>query len=428
MRVLLIGYGGREHALGWKLAQSPDLEKLYVTPGNPGLDAIANPIILDVANHKEVVAFAKAEAIDLVVVGPEAPLVDGLGDSLHGAGIAVFGPDQFGAQLEGSKAFTKSICDAYDIPTARYGRFTDPSTAKAYVRDLGYPCVIKADGLAAGKGVIIAETETDAEKAVDDMFSGRFGEAGETVIIEEFLEGVEVSAFFLCDGETVLPFGTAQDHKRAYDGDQGPNTGGMGAYSPAPALTNDLETRVLNTIARPTASAMVDRGHPYRGVLYAGLMLTPDGPKLIEFNCRFGDPECQVLMMRLKSDLLPILYACAMGKLSERIPEWKSDPAITVVMASAGYPGPYASGTVIKDINKMPSNLEDGAQLMLFHAGTKRMGDQIVTAGGRVLNATATAPSLEVARKAAYTLAEKLKWPEAFFRSDIGWRALKELD
>ncbi len=427
MRVLLIGSGGREHALGWKLAQSSMLEKLFVTPGNPGLNTCGSPVELDVSSHSDVLAFAQSEAIDLVVVGPEAPLVGGLADHLRAKGIAVFGPDQYGAQLEGSKAFTKSVCDDYRIPTARYERFTEAGPAKAFAHALGYPCVIKADGLAAGKGVIIAETQAEAEQAIDDMFDGRFGEAGQTIVIEEFLVGEEASAFFLCDGDTVVPFGTAQDHKRAYDGDLGPNTGGMGAYSPAPIVSDALLADVLETIAKPTAKAMAERGHPYYGVLYAGLMITADGPKLIEFNCRFGDPECQVLMMRLKSDLLPILHACAMGTLSHQSIEWYPQSAVTVVMVSQGYPGSYSKGTIIQNVDLHALNATKApTETLLFHAGTKQVDDQLIAVGGRVLNATAMGESMRSARDKAYALAEDINWPEGFFRKDIGWRALKK--
>ncbi len=420
MKVLLIGSGGREHALAWKLAQSPRLTKLFAAPGNPGIGQHADLVKLDPADHEAVIRFCLAEEIDLVVVGPEVPLVEGLADDLSAARIPVFGPSKAAAQLEGSKAYTKELCATYDIPTARHRTFVEPDGAKAYIRQQGAPIVVKADGLAAGKGVVVAMNVAEAEAAVDMMFEGGLGAAGANIVVEEFMTGEEVSYFCLVDGETVLPFGSAQDHKRAFDGDEGPNTGGMGAYSPAPVFTPELEKRALEEIVRPTARAMSILGNPFRGVLYAGLMLTSEGPKLVEYNVRFGDPECQVLMLRLKSDLLEILKATADGTLGAVQAEWADDPAITVVFASKGYPGLFEKGSVIGGLDV--AGAVEGVEV--FQAGTRSDGDNILSWGGRVLNVTANGRNLAEARARAYTALDLIDWPEGFCRRDIGWRAL----
>ena len=420
MNVLLIGSGGREHALAWKLSQSPLLTKLYAAPGNPGIAQHAKLVALDVNDRPAVVRFCEAEQIGLVVVGPEVPLVEGLVDELEAAQIAAFGPTKAAAQLEGSKAYTKELCATYDIPTARHRSFVEAAGAKAYVRQQGAPIVVKADGLAAGKGVVVAMTVAEAEEAIDMMFAGGLGLAGTNVVIEEFMTGEEVSYFCLVDGENVLPFGSAQDHKRAYDGDEGPNTGGMGAYSPAPVFTPDLEERVLKEIVHPTAHAMSALGNPFRGVLYAGLMLTPDGPKLVEYNVRFGDPECQVLMRRLQSDLLEILLATTNGTLGQVKAEWSDDPAITIVMATRGYPGDVDKGSEIRAVEA--ANAVEG--VAVFQAGTKADGETLRAWGGRVLNVTASGKTLKEARERAYEAVDRVDWPEGFCRRDIGWRAL----
>ncbi len=423
MRVLLIGGGGREHALAWKIAQSPELTALYATPGNAGIAEVAELVPLDVQNHEAVAAFCREHRIDLVVVGPEAPLVAGLADDLQGkTGVPVFGPSAAAARLEGSKGFTKDLCAAHGIPTARYRRFSECEDALAYLHDHPTPIVVKADGLAAGKGVIIAETRAEAERAVQDMFAGAFGQAGREVVIEEYLEGEEASFFALVSGESVLPLAGAQDHKRAFDGDKGPNTGGMGAYSPAPVLGEDMVQRVMREIMEPTARAMAARGAPYRGVLYAGLMITAEGPKLIEFNVRFGDPECQVLMPRLADDLLPLLMATAEGRLDTvPAPRWHEKAALTVVLATRGYPGAYEKGSVIRGLERLVG-WED---LVVFHAGTKRAADgELRAVGGRVLNVTGIAPDIRAARERAYAAIAEIDWPEGFYRTDIGWRAL----
>jgi phosphoribosylamine--glycine ligase len=420
MNVLVIGGGGREHALCWKLAQSPRLGKLYCAPGNPGIAEVAELVALDAADHPAVVAFCKAHAIGLVVVGPEQPLVDGLVDTLRRHRIHSFGPTAAAAQLEGSKAFTKELCRSHGIPTAAYERFDDVDSARAYLADQPLPIVIKADGLAAGKGVVIAETHEEADAAVAMMFDGGLGAAGASVVIEEFLTGEEVSLFALVDGATAIPFGSAQDHKRVGDGDTGPNTGGMGAYSPAPVLTRDLQDRAMREIVEPTARAMASAGMPFHGVLYAGLMLTDDGPKLIEYNARFGDPECQVLMARLDSDLLDILLAVADGQLWEIKPRWKDASALVVVMAAKGYPGTPRKGSEIRGIDAAEAT---GATV--FHAGTARDGDRLVAAGGRVLGVTALGKDVTEAQARAYEAVDRIDWPGGFCRRDIGWRAVE---
>lgn len=419
MRVLLIGSGGREHALAWKLAQSPLMTEFYAAPGNPGIAEHATLAALDIDDHEAVVAFCKEKAIDFVVVGPEAPLVAGIADKLRAEGIAVFGPSAAAAQLEGSKGFTKDICARYDIPTGAYQRFNNAPKAKAYVRAQGAPIVVKADGLAAGKGVTVAMTVDEALAAIDDCFEGAFGEAGAEVVIEAYLDGEEASFFCLCDGKHALALATAQDHKRVGDGDTGPNTGGMGAYSPAPVMTPDMVDRTMKEIIEPTMRGMAESGHPFSGVFFAGLMITAKGPELIEYNVRFGDPECQVLMMRLKSDLLPLLFACANGTLDQVGAEWSDDAALTVVMASKGYPGSYAKNT---PISALPADA-DGAKV--FHAGTALKDGALVATGGRVLNITATGKTVTEAQKRAYALAGQVRWENGFYRSDIGWRAVE---
>ncbi|KEQ09241.1 phosphoribosylamine--glycine ligase [Pseudorhizobium pelagicum] len=418
MKVLLIGSGGREHALAWKLAQSTKLTKLFAAPGNPGIAEHAELVALDTDDHAAVIDFCRREDIGLVVVGPEAPLVAGLADRLRDAGLAVFGPSAAAAQLEGSKGFTKDLCARYDIPTGAYQRFTDAASAKAYTRQQGAPIVIKADGLAAGKGVTVAMTLDDAMAAIDDCFSGAFGSAGAEVVVEAFLDGEEASFFCLSDGKTALPLATAQDHKRVGEGDTGPNTGGMGAYSPAPVMTDEMVQRTMREIIEPTIRGMAESGHPFTGVFFAGLMITAKGPELIEYNVRFGDPECQVLMMRLKSDLLPLLHAAATGTLDQVSAEWSDDVALTVVMASKGYPGPYDKNT---PIGRLP---ETKADEKVFHAGTALKDGALVATGGRVLNVTASGATVVEAQAKAYALVDRLEWENGFCRRDIGWQAI----
>ncbi|VVT21402.1 phosphoribosylglycinamide synthetase phosphoribosylamine-glycine ligase [Hoeflea sp. EC-HK425] len=419
MNVLLIGSGGREHALAWKIAQSPMLSTLYVAPGNPGIAEHATLSDLDVTDHDAVVSFCREKAIDLVVVGPEAPLVAGLADALNAADISVFGPSAEAAQLEGSKGFTKDLCARENIPTGAYQRFNNAPKAKAYARAKGAPIVIKADGLAAGKGVTVAMALDEALAAIEDCFEGAFGEAGAEVVVEEFLHGEEASFFCLCDGKTALPFGTAQDHKRVGDGDTGPNTGGMGAYSPAPVMTQALIDQTMREIIEPTMRGMAAIGAPFTGVLYAGLMIDESGPKLIEYNVRFGDPECQVLMMRLKDDILVLLKAAAEGELAHVSARWKEDATLTVVMAAEGYPGTPKKGTAISGLAAAEAN---GAKV--FHAGTKLEGEQLVANGGRVLNVTAQGVDVTAAQAKAYEAVDAINWPGGFCRRDIGWRAV----
>lgn len=421
MNVLVIGSGGREHALAWKIAASPLVSRLYCAPGNGGIAEIAECIDLKPLDFDGIVRFCRETTIDFVVVGPEDPLVNGLVDRLEREGIKSFGPSAAAARLEGSKGFTKDLCAEFGIPTAAYGRFSDASAAKAFAREKGAPIVVKADGLAAGKGVIIAETAAEAEAAIDEIFSGRFGAAGAEVVIEEFLEGEEASFFALCDGEHALALATAQDHKRVHDGDQGPNTGGMGAYSPAPVLTPDLVERVMREIIEPTVQAMKKRGTPFKGVLFAGLMITEKGPQLIEYNARFGDPETQVLMTRLNSDILPALIATHDGTLDRIALEWKDDAALTVVMAANGYPGDYRKNTEIGGLDaasRVPN-------VNIFHAGTRVENGRILSTGGRVLNVTATGATVAAAQEAAYRAIGLIQWPDGFCRSDIGWRAIE---
>ncbi|KQY19926.1 phosphoribosylamine--glycine ligase [Rhizobium sp. Root482] len=418
MRVLLIGSGGREHALAWKLAQSPRLGALYAAPGNPGIAEHAQLVVLDTADNEAVLAFCKAETIDFVVIGPEAPLVAGLADRLRQGGIAVFGPSAAAAQLEGSKGFTKDICARYDIPTGAYQRFTSAEPAKAYIRREGAPIVIKADGLAAGKGVTVAMTLDEALDAVDSCFAGAFGDAGAEVVVEAYLDGEEASFFCLCDGTSALALASAQDHKRVGDGDTGPNTGGMGAYSPAPVMTPDMVERTMREIIEPTIRGMAESGHPFTGVLFAGLMITAKGPELIEYNVRFGDPECQVLMMRLKSDLLTLLHAAATGTLSSVDAEWRDEVALTVVMASKGYPGAYEKDTPIDSLPPEDANTK------IFHAGTAQKDGKLVATGGRVLNVTAMGSSVSAAQQQAYAVLDRVVWDNGFSRRDIGWQAV----
>ncbi len=416
MRVLLIGSGGREHALAWALSASPLLTRLYAAPGNAGICGEAECVALDTADHAAVVSFCRAERIGLVVVGPEASLVAGLVDDLEAAEIRAFGPTKAAARLEGSKGFTKDLCREAGIPTAAYARFDELEAARAYVHDHALPVVVKADGLAAGKGVMVATERGEAIEALKAIFS----KPGTSVVVEECLVGEEASLFALSDGTTVIPFGTAQDHKRAFDGDAGPNTGGMGAYSPAPVMTDAMVERTMAEIVRPTVETLASRGVPYRGVLYAGLMITADGPKLIEYNVRFGDPECQVLMPRLKDDLLTILNAAVDGVLDRVSVRWRDKASLTVVVASNGYPGRYETGSEIR-------GLAEAAGLPgveIFHAGTRREGERVLSAGGRVLNVTASGATIAEAQFRAYAAVDRIDWPGGFCRRDIGWRAL----
>jgi phosphoribosylamine--glycine ligase len=420
MNILILGSGGREHALAWAVMQNPKCDKLIVAPGNAGIAQIAECADLDIMDGAAVTIFVEENAIGFVIIGPEAPLAAGVADRLRDAGVLVFGPSEAAARLEASKSFTKEVCDAAQAPTAGYGHFTDAEAAKAHILQHGAPTVVKADGLAAGKGVIIAMTEEEALAAIDDMFGGAFGGAGAEVVIEEFMEGEEASLFVLVDGEEVLAIGSAQDHKRVGEGDTGPNTGGMGAYSPAPVLTAEIEAKAMEEIVKPTMKVMAERGMPYQGVLYAGLMIKDGQPRLVEYNVRFGDPECQVLMMRLGAQALDLMQAAAEHRLAEAQVNWANDHAITVVMAANGYPGSYEKGTVISGLEALP---EDSAN-MVFHAGTAEKDGKILTTGGRVLNVTARGGSLKEARDRAYAMADQIDWPQGFLRRDIGWRAL----
>jgi phosphoribosylamine--glycine ligase len=421
MNILLLGSGGREHALAWKIAASPLADRLYCAPGNAGIAQEAECVALDIADHAAVISFCKARRIDFVVIGPEAPLCAGIIDDLEAAGIKAWGPSKLAAQLEGSKGFTKDLCKANNIPTAAYARFSAAAPAKDHIRMRGTPIVVKADGLAAGKGVVVAETVAEAEAAIDMMFAGELGAAGGEVVIEEFLTGEEASFFALCDGTHAIPLATAQDHKRVHDDDRGPNTGGMGAYSPAPIMTEAMNQRVMDAIILPTLRAMAAMGAPYKGVLYAGLMLTADGPKLIEYNVRFGDPECQVLMLRLMSDLLPALIAARDGVLKSFDLRWYPEAALAVVMAAKGYPGTYARGTVIEGLAEAAGI--EGVEI--FHAGTKADGGRILANGGRVLNICALGRTVAEAQTRAYAAVDRIRWPDGFCRRDIGWRAVE---
>jgi phosphoribosylamine--glycine ligase len=421
MNILLLGSGGREHALAWKIAASPLVERLVCAPGNAGIARECNLVALDAADHAAVIAFCRARKIDLVVVGPEAPLCAGIVDDLAAAGIKAFGPSRTAAQLEGSKGFTKDLCRANGIPTAAYARFTAPAPAKDYVRAQGAPIVVKADGLAAGKGVVVAQSIAEAEAAIDMMFGGGLGSAGTEVVVEEFLQGEEASFFALCDGETAIPLASAQDHKRVFDGDEGPNTGGMGAYSPAPVMTPEISRRAMDEIVLPTVRAMQAMGAPYKGVLYAGLMITAQGPKLIEYNVRFGDPECQVLMLRLMSDLVPALLASCDGMLGNFDLRWYPDAALTVVMAAKGYPGMTAKGSVIEGLDDAAA--VEGVEI--FHAGTKGDGGRVLANGGRVLNVSARGRTVGEAQARAYRAVDSVRWADGFCRRDIGFRAVE---
>ena len=420
MNILILGGGGREHALAWAIKQNPKTDRLIVAPGNAGIAQLAEVADVDVLDGAAVVAFCAENAVDFVIVGPEAPLAAGVADATRAAGILTFGPSARAARLEASKAFTKEICDACNAPTAAYARFTSAAPARAYIRAQGAPIVVKADGLAAGKGVIVAMSEAEALEGIDDMFGGAFGAAGAEVVIEEFMAGEEASFFILTDGITALPIGTAQDHKRVGDGDTGPNTGGMGAYSPAPVLTQAIQDQAMAEIVLPTIAEMAKRGTPYQGVLYAGLMIKDGKARLVEYNARFGDPECQVLMMRLGAQALDVLLACAEGRLGQAQVNWADDHALTVVMAAKGYPGAYDKGSIIHGLKRLPED----SRHMCFHAGTVEKDGRILANGGRVLNITARGDTLEEARNRAYAMIDHLDWPEGFCRSDIGWRAL----
>jgi phosphoribosylamine---glycine ligase len=425
MNILILGSGGREHALAWKIAASPLADRLYCAPGNAGIAQEAECVPLDITDHAAVTTFAEEKKIDFVVVGPEMPLCAGIVDDLEAAGIKAFGPTKWAARLEGSKGFTKDLCKANKIPTAAYARFKKAEAAKDHVRQRGAPIVVKADGLAAGKGVVVAENVKEAEDAIDMMFGGGLGEPAWELVIEDCLVGEEVSFFALCDGETAIPLASAQDHKRAFDGDKGPNTGGMGAYSPAPIMTPSLQRRVMDEIVQPTVAALKKAGAPYRGVLYAGLMITDEGPQLIEYNVRFGDPECQVLMLRLMSDLLPALIAAHDGQLKNFDLRWYDDAALTVVMAAKGYPGSYARGSVIEGLDAAAQ--VEGVEI--FHAGTivdkiRADGARILANGGRVLNICARGKTVAEAQQRAYAAVDRIDWPEGFCRRDIGRRAI----
>jgi phosphoribosylamine--glycine ligase len=421
MNILLLGSGGREHALAWKIAASPLVTKLWCAPGNAGIAREAECVALDIANHGAVIEFCRANKVDFVVVGPDAPIAAGIVDDLNAAGFKAFGPTRAAGQLESSKNFTKTLCRANNIPTAAYQHFSDVEKARAYIRARGAPIVVKADGLAAGKGVVVAMTEAEALAAVDMMFGGGLGASGAEVVIEEFMVGEEASFFALCDGEHALPLATAQDHKRAFDGDKGPNTGGMGAYSPAPVLTDEICARVMNEMIYPTLRALAAMGSPYKGVLFAGIMVTSDGPKLVEYNARFGDPECQVQMLRMMSDIVPALIASADGQLKNFSLRWFDDVALTVIMATKGYPGDYGKGSVI-------DGLDDAAEIEgveIFHAGTKAKDGKILANGGRVLNICATGKTVSEAQQRAYQAVDRIRWPDGFCRRDIGWQAVK---
>ncbi|MCP4933092.1 MAG: phosphoribosylamine--glycine ligase [bacterium] len=421
MGVLLIGSGGREHALAYAFSRNQMASDIFCTPGNGGIAELATCLDLDVNDHMSVVDFCRNNSVELVVVGPELPLVDGLVDSLEAQGIKAFGPTKAAAQLEGSKAFTKQLCSKYNIPTADYEVFDEADVAYCYLNDCSYPVVIKADGLAAGKGVVIAHDHAQAQQAVQDCFDGRFGDAGTSIVIEEYLVGEEASFFAICDGESAMELPTAQDHKCAFDGDVGPNTGGMGAYSPAPVMSYEMRQRTMDEIIMPTLKGMKADGIPFKGVLFAGLMITSDGPKLIEYNVRFGDPECQVLIARLRSDLLPVMLASSDGKLDRMVNQFDDRPAITIVMASKGYPGAYESGSEIKGLEEAAKDPD----IMIFHAGTKNEDGRILATGGRVLNITALGKTVSKARDKAYAAIEKIDWPQGFYRKDIGWRAVE---
>lgn len=421
MNVLVVGSGGREHALCWNIAASPLVDKLFCAPGNAGIAREAVCVDIDAMDFDGLIGLCRSEEIDFVVVGPEAPLVAGLVDRLEEAGLPAFGPNEKAAILEGSKAFTKDFCKRHDIPTAAYQRFAEAEAAEAYIRSLGAPIVIKADGLAAGKGAVVCDNVEDAVAAARSMFDGQFGAAGSEIVVEEFMLGEEASFFALCDGETVLPLATAQDHKRVGDGDVGPNTGGMGAYSPAPVMTDAMCEATMQRIILPTMRGMAAEGRPFKGVLYAGLMITDEGPKLIEYNVRFGDPECQPLMMRLKSDLLAGMIAARDGVLGTFDLRWRDDAALCVVMATNGYPGDYGKGSEIGNL-AVAADLPD---TVVFHAGTRTDGHRILAHGGRVLGVTALGADIATAQARAYQAVDLIDWPDGFARRDIGWRAVR---
>ncbi len=421
MKILLLGSGGREHALAWKIAASPLVTKLWCAPGNAGIAKDAECVPIDIADHPVVIDFCKTNAVDFVVVGPDAAIAAGVVDDLNAAGFKAFGPTKAAGQLESSKNFTKALCRANNIPTAAYEHFTDADKAKAYIRAQGAPIVVKADGLAAGKGVVVAMNGAEALAAVDMMFGGGLGASGAEVVIEEFMEGEEASFFALCDGEHALALATAQDHKRAFDGDKGPNTGGMGAYSPAPVMTEAMCARVMDEMIKPTLWALKEMGCPYKGVIFAGIMVTRDGPKLVEYNARFGDPETQVLMLRMMSDIVPALIACADGQLKHLDLRWFDDAALTVIMATKGYPGEYGKGSVIGGLDEAAK--VEGVEI--FHAGTAAKDGRIVANGGRVLNICAVGKTVSEAQARAYQAVDRINWPEGFCRRDIGWQAVK---
>lgn len=422
MNLLVIGSGGREHSLCWAFSQNSSVQKLYCIPGNAGIAQVAETVSIDIENHDAVITFCKSKQIGLVVVGPEGPLVTGLVDLLEAENIPTFGPSAKAALLEASKGFTKDICAKYNIPTAKSASFTDVENAEKFILTMNIPIVVKADGLAAGKGVVIAESKEEAVSAVEEMLSGKFGAAGTSVLIEEFLEGEEVSFFALADGEKAVYFGSAQDHKRVGEGDTGLNTGGMGTYSPAPIMTDALVATVMDSIIHPTIQAMKERGTPFKGMLFAGLMLTNEGPQLLEYNTRFGDPETQSLLPRLKSDLAEILLAAATGNLENIQLQWHEKAALCVVMAANGYPGKYQKNTVIRQIEKA----EAMKDVVVFHAGTQREGSQLLATGGRVLGVTALGKTIAEAKEKAYRAVDAIDWPEGFCRRDIGWRVTGE--
>ncbi len=422
LKVLVIGSGGREHALCWAISKSPKCDELFCAPGNAGIEQVASTVPIAANDMQGILEFVEKNAIDFVVVGPEGPLVDGLINRLEKLNITAFGPNALAAEFEGSKGLTKDLCDRYNVPTANYARFDDPNAAKEYIRNQGTPIVVKADGLAAGKGVFVCRDLTQAFGAIEKiMIKSEFGKAGSEVVIEEFMIGEEASFFALVDGKTVLPLVPAQDHKAAFDEDEGPNTGGMGAYCPAPLVDAKMEKRIMDEIINPTIQGAALDGRPFKGVLFAGLMITDEGPKLIEYNVRFGDPECQPIMMRLKSDALELLLSCAKGRLDQYEIEWHNSTALCVVLAADGYPGGYEKGTEIKGLDL--AGKED--DIMIFHAGTEKNNGRIVSSGGRVLNVTALGKTVESARKKAYEAISLIDWPEGFYRSDIGWRAVQ---
>ena len=420
MNILILGSGGREHSLAWAVNQNPKCDILYCAPGNAGISKVAQCIDLNIENSSDVLKFCLDKRIQFVIIGPEAPLAMGIADDLRANNILTFGPSASAAKLESSKAFTKGVCDSCNAPTAKYARFTELELAIEYVHEQGAPIVVKADGLAGGKGVIVAMTLDEAINGLKDIFSGAFGKAGAEVVIEEFMEGEEASFFILSDGKNILPIGTAQDHKRVFDGDTGPNTGGMGAYSPAPIMTKDVTSKAISQIIQPTIDEMAKRGIPYQGVLYAGFMIKDGEPKLVEYNVRFGDPECQVLMMRLGAQALDAMLACAKGELDNYKLNWADDHALTIVYAAKGYPGTYEKGSKILGLDK----ISETTNIQVFHAGTKEEENNIIATGGRVLNITARGSSLKEAHRLAYETIEKIQWENGFYRNDIGWRAL----